>query len=136
MNRVCQECGVGSNMVKNKTTGDCQCPPNIPILANGVCYKCDNSSYYYDLTSKSCRLCPNGMSVENSNNTCVCHDSQIYVNGTCTCPSDKPFLSTSGCIACYLPKYFYHVTRECLSCPDGFEYSILVRNCVEVDCGK
>jgi hypothetical protein len=83
----------------------------MPLYAGGVCRVCQNSSYYFDLGVQSCQLCPNGMSAATNNNTCMCFYSQISVNNQCMCPTNLPFLSTTGCIACYLPNYFNATTR-------------------------
>jgi len=116
----CLDCPIGSNMVKDALTGTCKCPDNYPIFAGGICRVCPTSKYYFDLGSKSCQLCPNGMTIVYNNNTCVCYLSQIYTNGACGCPTDKPYLSPAGCISCVLPKYFNTTAEACLSCPIGY----------------
>ncbi len=119
VSQQCLECPVGSSMVKDNITKQCRCPESAPIYVNGNCKACSNTSYYYDVNSSSCQLCPNGMTVSYSNNTCMCFYTQIYVNNSCTCPADKPYLTNSGCVACYLPKYYNTNTRECITCPPG-----------------
>jgi hypothetical protein len=52
------------------------------------------------------------------------------------CPTDEPFLSTTGCIACFLPSYFNATTRQCLTCQPGYEFDPLMRTCSKVDCGS
>ena len=76
-----------------KRQGLCDCSDNYPLLAGGICRQCPNSSYYYDIQLSRCALCPNGMSVSLDNNTCMCFSNQIYVNHSCSCPADKPYLA-------------------------------------------
>ena len=88
------------------------------------------------MTRSKCVLCPNGMNVALENNTCMCFHGQIYVNQSCVCPKDKPYLGKSECMACTFPNYFNEVSRVCQTCPAGYEYDRVVKSCVKVDCGK
>lgn len=49
--QICVDCPVGSNMVKDPSTGICSCPNNMPLYVGGACRVCANSSYYYDLNT-------------------------------------------------------------------------------------
>ena len=48
----------------------------------------------------------------------------------CQCSKDYPFATASGCIQCYLPKYFNTSSLTCDSCPLNYIYSLDLSMCV------
>jgi hypothetical protein len=41
-----------------------------------------------------------------------------------TCPTTAPFFDGEKCVACYLPKYWNHVSNACEYCPDNLNFDI------------
>ena len=100
-------------MVKNRFTGVCQCPKQLPLNVSGVCRTCGELTNFYDTNTNSCAACPTGMFVNLKTNLCGCPFGQIYTNKSCSCPQDTPYLSKTGCINCPFPQYFNQTTLLC-----------------------
>lgn len=52
----------------------------------------------------------------------------------CDCPSTTPYYSMNKCISCFLPKYFNHTSRLCLSCNPGETFNTTLLGCAPIVC--
>jgi hypothetical protein len=121
------------------------CPVDKPFATSTGCIACTAPNNLFNLTSKTCTSCPNGYDV--TTHTCKpssnvtyqpnaagkdqivltppqnATDLQNYLNTPGTpCPVDKPFATSTGCIACTAPNNLFNLTsKTCTSCPNGYD---------------
>lgn len=50
---------------------------------------------------------------------------------TCNCSASTPYLNANGnCVSCSAPQFWNCKTKQCMSCPNTFEYNSTLKRCV------
>ena len=99
-----------------------RCPKENPVLLDG---------------EFTCSACPSGTLFDQDLESCkdlkeFCHSNRVYNLDTkkCECPKDQPFFDGRSCVACYLPFYWSHDSKQCLECQVNHVYDTSLLKCV------